>query len=203
MKTTNLLIFLSFLATNVSGCSPDVKFEKDHHRRKELEDKFIHNLADLKNHEEVLLKAVEMMKLANEKKENGEDEMDYKKRIAEIEKELKATKDDHTRLLEKHEDYLRKFDGLRTWSETISKYTGDAFGRLLFNGLWGAIVLLLPLLIRPFQRRWLAALRGGDGPTIEEVTEDHIDGMRISNEEVRQILDSDDKPKKRRVVKAE
>ena len=67
--------------------------------RKELEDKFIHNLADLKNHEEVLLKAVEMMKLANEKKENGEDEIDYKKRIAEIEKELKATKDDHSRLL--------------------------------------------------------------------------------------------------------
>lgn len=40
-----------------------------------------------------------MMKHANEKKDLDENELDYKKRIAEIEKELKATKDDHTRLL--------------------------------------------------------------------------------------------------------
>lgn len=71
---------------------------------------------------------------------------------------------------EKHENYLRGFERPRTWSETISKYTGNAFGRLLFNGLWGALVVMLPLLVRPFQRRWLAALRGGDGPSIEEVT---------------------------------
>ncbi|CAN86574.1 Sensitive to high expression protein 9, mitochondrial [Caenorhabditis elegans] len=201
MKFYLLISVVSFISFTDS-CSPDVKFEKDHHRRKELEDKFITNLAELKNHEEVLLKAVEMMKHANEKKDLDENELDYKKRIAEIEKELKATKDDHTRLLEKHEDYLRKFESPRTWSETFSKYTGDAFGRLLFNGLWGAIVLLLPLLIRPFQRRWLTALRGGDGPTIEEVTESDDDGMRISNEEVRQILDSEKKPK-RKAVKAE
>lgn len=43
------------------------------------------------------MKAVEAMKNANEKKDEGE--VDYMKRIAEIEKELKATKDDHTRLL--------------------------------------------------------------------------------------------------------
>ncbi|PIC51098.1 hypothetical protein B9Z55_001748 [Caenorhabditis nigoni] len=233
MKPLDLLIFLGiFLVSGSNGCSPDVKFEKDHHRRKELEEKFISNLADLKNHEDVLLKAVEMMKMANEKKEKDEDEIDYKKRIAEIEKELLQTKSDHSRLLsksksrcpkkyvlyqsgtknwkvpqrqlqEKHEDYLRKFDQPRTWTDTISKYTGDAFGRLLFNGLWGAIVLLLPLLIRPFQRRWLTALRGGDGPTIEEVTEDHLDGMRISNEEVRQILDSDGALRKKKAMKAE
>lgn len=207
MKPLYLLILIGFFVSKCSGCSPDVKFEKDHHRRKELEDKFIHNLADLKNHEEILLKAVEMMKIASEKKEKGvEDDVDYKKRIAEIEKELKATKDDHTRLLEKHEDYLRKFDQPRTWSDTISKYTGDAFGRLLFNGLWGAIVLLLPLLIRPFQRRWLTALRGGDGPTIEEVTEDHLDGMRISQDEVRQILDASEENKaknRKKAMKAE
>ncbi|CAO4361399.1 unnamed protein product [Caenorhabditis nigoni] len=204
MKPLDLLIFLGiFLVSGLNGCSPDVKFEKDHHRRKELEEKFISNLADLKNHEDVLLKAVEMMKIANEKKEKDEDEIDYKKRIAEIEKELLQTKSDHSRLLEKHEDYLRKFDQPRTWTDTISKYTGDAFGRLLFNGLWGAIVLLLPLLIRPFQRRWLTALRGGDGPTIEEVTEDHLDGMRISNEEVRQILDSDGALRKKKAMKTE
>uniref|UniRef100_A0A1I7UJI5 SHOCT domain-containing protein n=1 Tax=Caenorhabditis tropicalis TaxID=1561998 RepID=A0A1I7UJI5_9PELO len=94
-------------------------------------------------------------------------------------------------------------EGPRTWLDTISKYTADAFGRLLYNGLWGAIVLLLPLLIRPFQRRWLTALRGGDGPTIEEVTgESDADGVnRISNEEVRRILDSD--KKKRKATKAE
>ncbi|CAN86575.1 uncharacterized protein CELE_C01H6.8 [Caenorhabditis elegans] len=135
MKFYLLISVVSFISFTDS-CSPDVKFEKDHHRR------------------------------------------------------------------EKHEDYLRKFESPRTWSETFSKYTGDAFGRLLFNGLWGAIVLLLPLLIRPFQRRWLTALRGGDGPTIEEVTESDDDGMRISNEEVRQILDSEKKPK-RKAVKAE
>ncbi|CAI2311321.1 unnamed protein product [Caenorhabditis sp. 36 PRJEB53466] len=195
----NLLIALCGLFLLANCCSPDVKFEKDHHRRKELEDKFVSNLAELKNHEEILLKAVEAMKNANEKKEEGE--IDYMKRIAEIEKELKATKEDHARLLEKHDNYMRGFERPRTWSETISKYTGDAFGRLLFNGLWGAIVVLLPLLIRPFQRRWLTALRGGDGPTIEEVSENDEDGVRISNQEVKQILDAERKRKK--ALKAE
>uniref|UniRef100_A0A8R1HRC7 Tail-anchored protein insertion receptor WRB n=1 Tax=Caenorhabditis japonica TaxID=281687 RepID=A0A8R1HRC7_CAEJA len=202
MRSLLIFSFLSLIFSLAQCCKPDVKFEKDHHRRKELEDKFINNLADLKNHEEVLLKAVEAMKKANDKKNEDEDEIDFKTRLAEIEKELKSTKEDHSKLLQKHESYMRGFDRPRTWSETISKYTGDAFGRLLFNGIWGALVLLLPLLIRPFQRRWLTALRGGNGPTIEEVTETSGDDVRISNEEVRQILDAE-KTKPKKALKAE
>ncbi|CAB3408514.1 unnamed protein product [Caenorhabditis bovis] len=165
-----LFVILSIFGVLSECCKPDVKFEKDHHRRKELEEKFMSNLIDLKKQEELLLKAAEAMKQENTKKQD-ENEIDYKSRIADIEKELLATKKDHEKLLEKHEAYMRTLDRPRTWTETFQKYTGDAFGRLIYNAICGAIVVLVPLLLRPLQRRWL--LRNRDETlSIDEVPVD-------------------------------
>ncbi|CAI5437862.1 unnamed protein product [Caenorhabditis angaria] len=187
----NLLVFAIFciIIENIFGCAPDVKFKEDHHRRKELDEKFVHNLVELKNHEEILLKAVEALKVARTQKDDVEIEIDYKTRIAEIEKELRNTKEDHAKLLEKHDQYVRGYDKPKTWWDTIGKWTGDAFGRLIYQTLCALLVLLVPLILRPFQRRWLESVRNG-GPIIQEVSDDGLtENPRISSQELRQLLE--------------
>ncbi|CAD6186377.1 unnamed protein product [Caenorhabditis auriculariae] len=184
-----ILLATSSILALCDCCAKDVKFKEDHPRRKEHDEQFLHNMMDLKRHEEVLLKAVETLKQARKADEPKNEGTDYKAKIAQIEKELRQTKEDHARLISRHESYLRDFERPKTWSDTISKWTGDAFGRMLYNAFATILVVLVPFVLRPMQRRWL--LRRQEEQEGREALEEADDVNRLSVDEVRRLAGAD------------